>query len=875
MRLTWPLTGRSEELRRIEAALSTPDVSGVLVTGEMGVGKSRIAREAMSAAQSRGCEIRHAVGTSSARSVPLGTFAAWTPPGVTETVALLRGVITALTQTPTGAPVVIVVDDAHLLDDLSAFVVHQIVQRAAAKVILTVSARKPAPTAIHEICKVGQFDRLHLPALPREDTLALVAAALGGPVDPPSAHRLWELTRGNALYLCHIVEQEIADERVEFRRGAWRWVDDPAMPPGLVELIESRIGDLPTAVAHVIDTLAVGEPIGLSMLSRITAPGAVEDADIGGLLALTRTAAGIDVRLAHPIYGEVRRRTAPETTLRRLRGLVATELARCADRDEMQVLVRRATLSVDSDLPADAELLTGAARGAVWLADLGLAEKLAEAAARAGAGPEALFIRAHALSWLGRGEQADATLATVDSPELPDEQRARLAFLRASNALWALGDPPRAKELVDRAGHGVSPQNRGYIDAFRTVYWFAMDLPEAALAASAQLVPDHLPAVVGAELGWVLSTVHAEAGRTAAAVDAAESGYRAADVSFDAPHMRFNIADAHVTALLFAGRVRDALAVAQRVQQQSAELPGAAQLLGAAVAGRAALGAGELRAASELLDQSAVGFAATHALGWGFRYHFPHAMVLAMCGRVDEAADILAAFADTRRPFRALDHEQSLARAWVCAGQGALGEAIGILLSAAERASALGRLAAEVVCLQTAVQFGDRTSAARLHELAALVEGPRAALAARLADAVHDRDPGEMSSLAQEFEHMGDVVAAVDADAHAALVYRDRGLRGSALACLARASALAEKSGASTPLLRRVNAPLPLTDREREIVMLIGEKLHSRDIAARLTLSVRTVESHIYRAMSKTGTTTREELAALLRPRDEPGTAPQ
>ncbi len=46
--------------------------------------------------------------------------------------------------------------------------------------------------------------------------------------------------------------------------------------------------------------------------------------------------------------------------------------------------------------------------------------------------------------------------------------------------------------------------------------------------------------------------------------------------------------------------------------------------------------------------------------------------------------------------------------------------------------------------------------------------------------------------------------------------------------------------------------------------MLIGEGLSNRDIAARLTLSVRTVEGHIYKAMIKTGTANREELAALL-----------
>ena len=46
--------------------------------------------------------------------------------------------------------------------------------------------------------------------------------------------------------------------------------------------------------------------------------------------------------------------------------------------------------------------------------------------------------------------------------------------------------------------------------------------------------------------------------------------------------------------------------------------------------------------------------------------------------------------------------------------------------------------------------------------------------------------------------------------------------------------------------------------------MLIGEGLSNRAVAERLTLSVRTVEGHIYQAMEKTGTTSRDELAALL-----------
>jgi DNA-binding CsgD family transcriptional regulator len=96
------------------------------------------------------------------------------------------------------------------------------------------------------------------------------------------------------------------------------------------------------------------------------------------------------------------------------------------------------------------------------------------------------------------------------------------------------------------------------------------------------------------------------------------------------------------------------------------------------------------------------------------------------------------------------------------------------------------------------------------------------------------------------------------------MAYRSRDLRGSALASSTRAEALGAQCGADTPALRQAREPLPLTDREREIVMLVSGDLSNRDIAARLNLSVRTVEGHIYKAMNKTGTADREELAALL-----------
>src|SRR6201996_7726957 len=747
MQMRWPLVGRSEEMRAIQAAISASDVAGIVIYGAAGVGKSRIAREALSAAESPGCEGRLAVGTSSARAIPLGVLSAWAPSGVTDTVQLLRGVIDLLTAASPDAAVVVGVDDVHVLDDLSLFVVHQIVQRGAAKVVLTVRDAEPIPAAVQEIWKGGRFGRLDLQPLSVDETSTLLSATLGGSVDPDAAQRLWNLTRGNVLYLRTIVDQEVADGRLVKQRGFWRWTGDPMMPPSLVELIESRIGALPTSVSVVVGALAVGEPIELAALRRITDPAAVEEAETRGLITLGPAVSGVEVRVAHPLYGEVRRRRAAATKLRRLRGLVAAELAASDVCDDVQVVVRRATLSLDSDLTPDADLLVRASHGAVWLADLALADRLAEAAVRAGAGPEPNFVRAHALSWLGRGEEADAVLANVDSGQLSDSELGRLAFLRASNMLWALGDPARAKEIIDDAAHTASPQAHTYIDAFRTVYWFAMDRPDEAIQASNKLALDDPPSVVGAEIAWALTAIAADAGRAGEAVAFAEAGYTVATRSFDAPHMRFNIADAHISALLLAGRIADAVDLAERVRRQAADLPGAAQLLGAAVAGRAALGAGHLHAAGALLEQAAVGLSITHATGWGYRYHVPRATALAMRGSTDDAAAALAALDKLRRTFRLLDYELSLARAWVIAGQGAVSEAITVVLAAAERCAAKGQFAAEVVCLQTATQFGDRTSATRLGELESIVEGPRVGVAARFAVALSDGDAAELASV--------------------------------------------------------------------------------------------------------------------------------
>jgi DNA-binding CsgD family transcriptional regulator len=859
-------------MQLIAAAMADADIAGIVVSGTAGVGKSRVVREALSSARSRGAEIRWTIATTAARTLPLGAFASFAGDGSapSSTLQLVRGVIDVLTAAPRGTPVVIAVDDVHLLDELSTFVLHQIVARRTAKVLLTVRAGEPVPVGLQEMWTHDDFPRVDLQPISRDETVTLLTAALGGPVDADATRRLWNLTRGNVLFLRNIVEQEVADGRLALQRGFWTWTGAPVVPSGLVEVIEARTGAVPAAVGEVIDALAVGEPIELASLCRITDAAAVEEADVQGLIKLDHVDDRIEARVAHPLYGEVRRARAPATRLRRLRGRVATELSKGDDRDDMRTVVRRAALSLDSDLEPDPDLLVRAAHGAVWLADLPLADRLAGAAVRAGAGAEAYIIRGCNLSGLSRGDEADAVLASVPTSGFTGADHARLAFIRGMNLMFTLADPTGAKKLVDEVSIATPPDERACLDAFLAVYWAVMGQPELALKASRGLDLDELPAVVGAQTAALSAVASGDAGRVTDAVAAADAGYAIVDSSFDAENVRFVIADGHVGALLQSGRIAEALLATDRLRRQWADLPGIVQLLGGAVAGRAALGAGDLDTAGALLEP--VAMFPEEANGWGYRYFLPRTMVLAMCGLADKAVEALATAERHRHPvMQYLDYELGLARAWAAASQGVVSEAISIARSAAETAAASGQFAAEVVCLQTATQFGDRSAEPRLRELARIVEGPRVGVAARFAAALRSGDDVELAAVSEDFEQMGDLIAAVDSAAHAALAYRSQGRRGSAFTCAARAQALAEQcGGAMTHALLRAAEPLPFSAREREIITLLAQGLSNREVADRLCLSVRTIEGHIYRAMARAGVANRDELAGLFAQRRQP-----
>jgi DNA-binding NarL/FixJ family response regulator len=96
----------------------------------------------------------------------------------------------------------------------------------------------------------------------------------------------------------------------------------------------------------------------------------------------------------------------------------------------------------------------------------------------------------------------------------------------------------------------------------------------------------------------------------------------------------------------------------------------------------------------------------------------------------------------------------------------------------------------------------------------------------------------------------------------AANLFVAAGRQDSARRSLARARELhVPDQGLPVPAVEGLDgAPADLTPRETQLVELARLGLGNAEIADRLVLSVRTVESHIYRAMQKLGVSDRRDL---------------
>ena len=864
----WPLTGRGEELRIIGEALTDDEHNGIVVAGLAGVGKTRLARAAADAAARAGWAVRRVAGTATGRPVTLGAFARWADDTDTSPLTLARNVFAGLTAGADGTPLLVFVDDAHLLDDLSALVVHQMMLQNVASVIATIRTGEPAPDAITALWKDGLLRRLELQPLSRSESDTLLQTVLDGPLSIDCADRMWELNRGNVLFLHHLVEHERESGQLARIDGEWCWAGTPSVSPSLVELVEQQIGAVPDEIQEVVDLVAIAEPLDRDLLTALADPQSIEAAQQRGLIMATSTTDAVFV--GHPLYGEVRLSQCGSLRLRRLRGRVAAAMAGAAAADPL----RLGLLWMESDLPPDAEILSRAAKISASRLDLPLAERLARAAVDAQPSPSTTLQLAYILYEQEKGQAAEELLDTLSSQELAAPGYVDGVTVRAANLLFPLRNPAASRAVIDEAiRHGHETENHGPL-TFRAVIQVMAAEPAETITTMSGVDYDRLDSY-GRVVGYAAETIAlGDLGLTAQASERASAGYRELVESPQESYHSSGLAEFHAYALLAAGYVDDAIAVAEQAHRHDADLPGMSQSLAVATLGMTALGSGDLTAAQRHLDSARESFGDYgEVAGLFYRFRILLTEVLARSGDIDAAVAALAATRGSRHPaYGYVESGYLMASAWVSAAQGRTAEAREITSRAIEFAQTHGQLAREVLCLQTAVQLGDARGAGRLAELADQVEGPRAPLSARYAKTLADDDAAGLDAVSRDFEAMGDALAAADAAAQAATSHRLAGRRGSALTASARAQLVAKEcGGAASPALAAAQVPLPFTRREHEIAKLLSRGLSNRDIAEATSLSIRTVESHIYQASAKAGVSTRSELSALVQQFNELG----
>ncbi|WP_236690066.1 AAA family ATPase [Mycobacterium avium] len=709
------LIGRDSELAAIRRALNGADHHrGVVIAGAAGVGKTWLARAALRRAGASGEQIKWIVGTQSAQALPLGAFIGLLGDAMSEPLTSVRRVIETFVARQRRGRVVVGVDDAHLLDGLSALVVHQLAQSGGVRLVVTVRTGSHQPDAVTALWKDDLLTRLDLEPLSAAATREVIESTLGGPVDARCAARFRRLTGGNTLFLRQLLSDQMAAGRMRRVAGVWMWDGDVAVSASLSDTVGRQLGRLTPPLALVVDTLSQCEPLPVDLLCDLASREDLVAAEAMGLVTVERTPRALMARLAHPLFGELRRAGAGEMYLSTIRGRLATRLAQDQDAD-MQATVRRALLTLESDLDPQPELYLESARHAMTLLDLDLADRLANAAARAGA-PGAAGVRAMNLVLLGRGEQAEEALrAITDGADGDASDRHYWATVRAANLVWMLGRPADAALILD----GLAARPESALRGAGLPGRGGRALSARRRTSQGRLDSESLPDFHAMMASLALIMAMGALGQVDDLTAVAEQALRRATTSFEASHMRFWFGAVYGRACRLTGRIDEFVSTARRLADSARDVPGLAYANLALLLGNAELARGAAAEAARLVQEALAG-AQIHEVTSGLRPASYFALAEAH-GRLGHPAQANEAIAGARScvppDFLFMHTGLALATGWALAAGGQLREGL-----ARDR----GQPTHELACIQAAAQWGDAAGAARARALAAALSLPLA-----------------------------------------------------------------------------------------------------------------------------------------------------
>ncbi len=322
------LAGRTAELavmQRQLAAAAAGELRCLLISGDAGVGKTRLARELLDTDSPGTLRLN-------ARGYPLGATVAYglwiealeplldamtaeevlevcgeyvddlatvlrrpaavrgaapagaSPPRLAEAVT---GVLDNLSQRAT---VVVVLDDLHLADPSSWEVLRRLARHCSRCPILVVGTVRPAELAQNAVAAHVQFEldqdglltRLDLSPLDSAGIGELVAGELGRPATPALVRWLAERSEGNPLFALGLL-RALIDEKADLTHPQLR-----RLPEGLAERVRSRMGQFAEPLQRIMEFAAVaGRPLTFGELAALTGKDTDELAgQLGELVAL-------------------------------------------------------------------------------------------------------------------------------------------------------------------------------------------------------------------------------------------------------------------------------------------------------------------------------------------------------------------------------------------------------------------------------------------------------------------------------------------------------------------------------------------------------------------------------------------------------------
>jgi DNA-binding NarL/FixJ family response regulator len=910
------LYGREAELEAIAGALDAVARGGrrlLTVRGEAGIGKTRLLAELRERAAAQRFVVLEGRATELEHDVPLvpivdaleavlpdaDALAALGPewlgllaevlPGlgapaavrgsVTERWRLHRALGELLAHIAAGRPLLLLVDDVHWADQATRELLEHLVRRPPAESLLVALGLRPGPAAERLLAAQRSSHAVGLVALDlRPLERGAAEALLAGVPAGSERDRLFAQSGGNPLLLAELA-----------RDGGTH-----ALPGGIVAAVRVEVEALPADARALVQAAAVaGDPFELDLATRIAAlegPAALGALDVieqRGLIRATEDPRRFAFR--HPVM-----RTAVHETLgvgARLAGhaTAARELARAG-----APLALRAQHLAHAAAPGDVEAaatLRAAAAG-VRLQAPGVAADWLLAARRADPAGAQLGVLAATLVEAGRlvaaleivdhaGEAAqDPRMAVAGASVERLLGRHDAARRRLERALetTAPGSPEAARVLADLA---VAAYQRGEYAEMRA--WAQRVEPTAGDDLAVRAAYTTL-LVVGDAFAGELDAAEAGIARALAAID---------DASDDELAGAAELTMAASWGLLAIDRLPEGLAVARRVAAAArAGGNGLASILHdlAAVLALGLLGRlTEAEPAADEAEQAARVSGNPQLLQWAL---WMQAWVLMERGRLDaalaaaqESVALAAELDDSASPIvaravlgavlgargehpraRELLEAYDIDHGWICRWAPYLVES-DLALADLSAASAHAERAAALA--PGTGMAGARAAAGRAQALVALAEddAPRAAALA-LAAADDAATAGAILEAARDRLVAGRALVSTDPEAgiaqlvaageQAAQCGAPR-VEDEARLELRRAGVRVGRGGARA---KGTEGLAGLSPRELEIAALVADGLTNREIAARLFLSEKTIETHLTRVFQKLGLRSRAQVAA-------------